>query len=390
VGARPRRTRREGACVPLLLWNQALIASIIVAVVWTALFLRSLRGLSATPRLLPGGTSRARAIAFVPARNEAEVIERSIDALLRQGEALEAIVAIDDASTDRTGEILSRIAVGAEGRLIVRTGTGPKAGECGKPAALAEAVEEEASAAEWLLFVDADVVLEPGAVTALLAAAEKEQVDLVSIVPRVEMKSALEHLMMPAVGALVLAQYPPERVRDPKRKDAFANGQLILVRRASYHAAGGHRAVVREILEDVRLAEAVKKAGGRLLVADGGAIASTHMYASFSEIVEGWSKNLYLLLGSSALRSFFWAAAAIVLSWIGPVLAVVDFPYGIGAWALILVYQIVLRRKGGAPGLWAIFAPIASLLSAWLIVRSTRLHTTNRAIHWKGRAYRPR
>src|SRR5438045_2047957 len=82
--------------------------------------------------------------------------------------------------------------------------------------------------------------------------ADREKADLVSIVPRLEMKSALEHLVMPAVGALVLAQYPPESVASASSPVAFANGQLILVRRKRYEAAGGHRAVVAEILEDVR------------------------------------------------------------------------------------------------------------------------------------------
>ena len=112
---------------------------------------------------------------------------------------------------------------------------------------------------------------------------------------------------------MIVAQYPPAQVADPSSRIAFANGQVILVRRALYDRIGGHRAVVHEVLEDVRLAELAKAAGGRLSVVDGRAIAATRMYDGWRELREGWTKNLFLLMGSRASRTIAWAIVSVVL-----------------------------------------------------------------------------
>lgn len=325
--------------------------------------------------------------AFVPARNEAEVIGRALEGLIAQGAALDRIVVTDDGSTDGTVERIEHL-VRDHPRLHLVHGPGPRDGECGKPAALRDAVAELRPKTEWLLFADADVVLARGALGALLDAARKASADLVSIVPRVEMETAIEKLVMPSIGALVLAQFPPDRVADPARPIAFANGQLILVRRSVYDRAGGHAAVASEILEDVRLAARVKASGGRLLIVDGRRIAATRMYEGWAAIEEGWSKNLFLLLGSSVRRALVWLVALNALAWAGVIAGLLaGWPAGLAAYGVVLAFQMILRGRGGASPAWAALAPVSSLLVSRILLRSAWLHESGAAIPWKERAY---
>ncbi len=325
----------------------------------------------------------------MPARNEEEVIERSVAAALEQAQ-LETLVVVDDQSTDRTKAQLLAMKSQQGDRLIVLQGQGPSPGECGKPKALTFATSAHPSEAPWLLFLDADVVLQPGALAALLRLAQ--DVDVVSMFPKIEMKRAMEHIVMPSVGAMVIARYPPQKVGRSSEPVAFANGQLILVRRSLYEKIGGHRRVLDQILEDVRLAEHLKAARGRFLIIDGRALASTRMYASWSELVEGWTKNLYLLMGGRPRDVWVWGSLSLVLGLSGPVAllaaaAAGAWELGLTVYGVIMLMQVSLRVMAGASAPWAVFAPLGAVLSAWLLLRSARAHAGGKPIGWKGRTY---
>lgn len=338
------------------------------------LFLRGVAGVLRTRVLVPSSAAAPLDVTIiVPARDEAEVIERSLVSMLE--EPVASVLCVDDRSTDGTSEKLQAL---ASPRLRVIAGVGPQPGECGKPAALVHALSIAQPRTEWLLFLDADVVLERGAAASLLAAAADTNTDLVSVIPRVEMGSIIERMVMPSVGALVLA------ANDGK---PFANGQVILIRRAIYESFGGHRAVIGEILEDVRLASRAADAGAKLLLADGRKLASTHMYNGWRDLVEGWSKNLYLLTGGTKTSAYRWILFTTAMTWLGPLAAILEGRAGLAAWAAIAVMQGILRALGGAPALYAPLAPISALLVDHLLLRSMRLHEQRQPIAWKGRSY---
>lgn len=359
-----------------------MIASSAAFLVWAGVLLRARRMSRETVRIEPAPALGAPDVTvFVPARDEAEIIEPCVRALLAEQVPL---VVIDDRSSDGTGALVRAL---AEPRLRVLDGRGPGSGECGKPAALRDAVASVAPASEWLLFVDADVVLSRGAIAALVAAARAEGADLVSVFPSLELRGFVEGWIMPSVGAVIAAAYPAAKVADPASPVAFANGQLILVRRAVYEAAGGHDAVVREVLEDVRLAGCVKRAGGRLLLADGRAIARTRMYASTAELIEGWSKNLYLLLGGRPLPALVWTVVVTILASLGwAALAIDGLPWGAAALVWVTAIQMLLRARGGAPMFGALLAPLGALVVDGLVVHSALQRWRGR-VRWKGRSY---
>ncbi|MCC7382830.1 MAG: glycosyltransferase [Deltaproteobacteria bacterium] len=372
-----------------MLWGWLL--PVLAVLIWTILLLRGYLAWTRMPKAVPRPSSEHAlpAVAvFVPARNEVRTIAPCVTALARQGALIDRLVVIDDRSSDGTRERLAELEEQYD-NLHVLTGRGPQPGEYGKPAALRDAVEAVRPCCEWLLFIDADVVVTSGAVAGLLDLARQYSADLVSVLPRLDLGTPIERLVMPSFVAIIAARHPAERVMDPESPLAFANGQVILVRRSFYELVGGHGALVGEILEDVRLAERVKAEGGALCLADGREVARTRMYESWAEIVEGWSKNIFLLVGASIGSVLAWSLGSIATASIG-LLALITggWPAGVVAYAWTLAIQMLMRRRGGAPPGWAIFAPIAAVLVAYVIVRSAWLHLGGNPIRWKGRRYR--
>jgi glycosyltransferase involved in cell wall biosynthesis len=324
---------------------------------------------------------------FIPARNEAEVIEESIRSVTSQAAPVQRVIVIDDNSTDKTPEILAALAQEFE-HLEILKGTEPEPGCCGKPSALLNAYTIAQAKQEWLLFLDADVILNEDAVKAMLEWSINNEVDLLSGYPKIDLESPIEKIVMPSVAALIGRNYPPSKVMDLGSSCAFANGQMILVRRTSYEGVGGHRAVLSEILEDVRLAEVIKASGGRLGLANLDEIARTRMYANWSELSEGWTKNLHLLLGGGALGSIIWAILSVLLGCSGLLLlALLSLPWNIAGFITVTTAQMYIRKRLGFPWFWSLFSAFASLCTAWIILQSAWKHTMGGKIQWKGRSY---
>ena len=153
--------------------------------------------------------------------------------------------------------------------------------------------------ADVLVFVDADVVLEPHAVAATVALLRWSGLDLVSPYPRQVAVSAAERLVQPLLEWSFLTTLPLRAAeRSPRPSLAAANGQFLAVDALAYRRAGGHAAVRAEMLEDIALLRAVKRAGGRGGVVDGSGLAACRMYDGWPAIREGYAKSLWSAFGS--------------------------------------------------------------------------------------------
>lgn len=234
---------------------------------------------------------------LVPARNEAANIAACVRSLLGQDYPRFELLVLDDQSEDATGAILARLAA-EDGRLRVLQGAAPPPGWLGK----ANACRQLAAAArgDWLLFTDADTVHRPPALRRALALAQRRAAGLLSMFPRQITGSWSERLVVPLMHLAVYGLLPlpaMRRLRSPAF--AAANGQYLLFRRAAYEAAGGHAAVRGLVLEDVALARAVKRAGYRIDLADGGDLVRTRMYHGAAEVWAGFSKNFFAFFNDS-------------------------------------------------------------------------------------------
>ncbi|HCH65919.1 MAG TPA: glycosyl transferase, partial [Deltaproteobacteria bacterium] len=234
------------------------------ALFWTLVVLRSRKRMRNTPfRLSPTPTAEPlplRTAVVIPARNERAHIERCVRAALGDADPRLSVVVIDDGSTDGTSELLADLVSNCERLRVVDGGDEPlPEGWLGKPWACQRAGEVAlAQGAECLLFVDADVLLAPGAVRAAVTYLQSEAIDLVSVMGSLELRSFWERVVQPAVVGLILAGNDLERVNDPERRPSrpLANGQFMLFRSATWQDLGGHGAVRGAVIDDVGLATA--------------------------------------------------------------------------------------------------------------------------------------
>jgi hypothetical protein len=194
---------------------------------------------------------------------------------------------------------------------------------------------------------------------------------------------------MPVIFAELASKYRPRDVSDPVSRAAAANGQYILVTREAYDAVGGHAAISGELLEDVALARAVKSSGRRIFFRYGGDAVRTRMYRSFSQLREGWTKNLAILFPSPGrLAAFRFFEFILLLSSLGLVIASValrDYRYA----ALAAIVPVVTTwRVARAHFSWGATAlAIFGLpLFSYLLLRSKLFHSRGE-VSWKGRTY---
>ncbi|HET8888830.1 MAG TPA: glycosyltransferase [Candidatus Angelobacter sp.] len=324
---------------------------------------------------------------IIPARNEEDCLGRCLESLVAQQGISFQITVVDDGSTDRTRTIAESFA----GARVLSTGE-LKPGMTGKVNALVTGAA--GSAAEWLLFTDADTFHYTGSLVASVREAEDRKVDLLSYSPEQETAKWWELAVMPLVFADLVRTYSSERINDPADPTVAANGQYILVRREVYEALGGHGVLPLNVLEDIELAKVFKASGHRIWFRYGGGLVRTRMYRTFGAMWEGWSKGLAILFRRPVLlavkRAFEFGAIALGLG-AGLIMMVGDhLESGLLLFAIgVFFYLTFLLRIRQAHFPWKanLMAFIGLPIYVSLLLRS-HIHFNRRGeLTWKGRTY---
>lgn len=300
-----------------------------------------------------------RVAIFIPARNEQKQLQVALGSVLAQDYPDFVVRFIDDQSIDKTWEIASRLAQGDK-RLELFRGENRPDDWLGKPWALHQITRDARE--QWFLFVDADVVLHPQALSRAMDEAKKYGSDLLSILVTVELKSFWQKVIGLATAAIVAVTSPIAFVNDPKKKTAFAAGGFMLFRRTAYRAVGGHEGVKDQIVEDVALAYKVKQQRLRLVLLSAPALVTTHFFGGFRDILQNLRKNFYGLFGvhpgkllGYSLTLFMW----VLLPWIGLIIGIAMSvqPSPSLIWNVVALFAFI--SVASALGMTGVFALLA-------------------------------
>ncbi|HUO90450.1 MAG TPA: glycosyltransferase [Rhizomicrobium sp.] len=326
-------------------------------------------------------------VAVVPARNEADVIARTVGSLLAQDyPGSFRVVLVDDQSSDGTAGVAQEL--DSKGRLAVLPGAPRPAGWTGKLWAVKQGVEQAATP-DYLWLTDADIEHRPDNLRALVARAECGRLALTSLMVKLHCRSWAEAYLIPAFVFFFDMLYPFRWVNDPKKKTAAAAGGCMLVRREALERAGGIDAIRGEIIDDCALGRALK-AQGPIWLGLTERAASIRPYRGMTEIRAMVARSAYAQLGYSPLALVGTLVGMVVVYAAAPAIAILAGApaqaYGISAWAaMTLAFQPILRFYRASP-LWGLALPLIGFVYAMFTLDSAIQHWRGRGGMWKGRA----
>jgi glycosyltransferase involved in cell wall biosynthesis len=358
----------------------------------------------------PAGNPRVSIV--VPARNEEEVIEQALNTLLAVDYDNYEVIAVNDRSTDSTGEIMQRIAeshsqnshpfdklraasaaktttrVGRPAFRVVHHSELP-AGWLGKTHAMWTAAN--LATGDWLLFTDADVLFRADSLRRALAYAESVPADHVVLFPRLIMKRSGEYMMIAFFHTLFMFGHRPWKVADPRTDDHMGVGAFNLVRRSVYDAVGTYEALRMEVIDDMKLGKLVKKAGFAQRNVFGGDLISIRWAKGAMGVVNNLTKNFFAVLSFQWWRTVISAFGLAFLNF-GPFLGVflahgwARVPYAVALGSIFLIY-IGMSRWIRVPAYYFLLHPVSAALCIYTLLRSMILTLWNDGIEWRGTKY---
>jgi glycosyltransferase involved in cell wall biosynthesis len=365
-----------------------------------------------------GASGNPRVSIIVPARNEEETIEQALGTLLALDYDNYEVIAVNDRSTDSTGEIMERVAQNPHSSQKTREmGHSPQnphplakdarrvghplpilrvvhhrelpAGWLGKTHAMWTAANQ--ASGEWLLFTDADVLFKPDSLRRALAYAASEQADHVVLFPRMIMKRPGEYMMIAFFQTMFMFGHRPWKVADPSTDDHMGVGAFNLVRRRVYDAVGTYEALRMEVLDDMKLGKVVKKAGFAQRNVFGGDLISIRWAKGAMGVVNNLTKNFFAVLSFQwprTLVSAFGLAFLNLMPFVGLWAAHgwARVPYAVALCSMFVIY-VGMSWRSGVPPYYFFLHPVTTVLFIYTLLRSMILTLWDDGITWRGTKY---
>ena len=399
-----------------------LLAALALAALFVWLYLILLRGLfwRADQELeedLPGPANWPGVVALVPARNEADVIEQTLDTLLMQDyEGPFHVILIDDHSEDGTTRRALAVAkeAGLSDKLTVIPAGQLPPGWSGKVWALSEGLTQAGQVmpqASYVWLTDADIGHWLSNLSSLVAKAEAEDLDMVSIMAQLNCESFWERLLIPPFVFFFQKLYPFRWVNKPKRQTAAAAGGCMLIHAGALMEIGGFAAIKDELIDDIALATKIKEAarphGRGIWLGLGSEAISLRPYDELRPIWDMVARSAYTQLDHSP-RRLAAVVAGMALAYLVPPLAIVGGLYaglfldasvagdaalalfaGAGAMGLMALAAWPTYRLYNEPFAMTLALPLAALFYTAMTLDSARRHRKGKGGTWKGRVHGP-
>ena len=346
------------------------------------------RTLTLLPDVPPLDGAAPRVSVIFAARNEERGVEQAVASLLRQDYPNCEVIAVNDRSTDGTAAILDRM-VGGNDRLRVVSVSDLPRGWLGKNHALHLGASR--ASGEFLVFTDADVVMEPTVLSRAVHYALQHGIDHLAISPHAEMRGFLLNALFGMFALSFNWFVQPWKARDPKSPKHIGIGAFNLVRASVYRALGGHEPIRMRPDDDVKLGKLIKSRDYRQDFLVGGTLISVEWYGSLRAMIGGLTKNMFAGLDyrvSAAAGSI----AALLLVYVWPFFALVVTSGSVRAVNALVVLAVLAAFAVAAgymniPRACALALPLAGLMLAWIILRSTAVTLWNGGIEWRGTRY---
>ena len=344
----------------------------------------------------PAGNPRVSII--VPARNEEETIEQALKSLLALDYENYEVIAVNDRSSDRTGELMEKVAkeagreadslqLGKTLKVIHHTELPP--GWLGKTHAMWTAANH--ATGDWILFTDADVLFKPDSLRRALAYAESVPADHVVLFPRMIMQRPGEYMMIAFFQTMFMFGHRPWKVADPSTDDHMGVGAFNLVRRRVYEAVGTYQALRMEVLDDMKLGKVVKNSGHAQRNVFGGDLISIRWAHGAFGIVNNLTKNFFAVLSFQWWRSVLSVFGLAFLNY-GPFLGIflahgyARIPYAVALASMCMIY-VGISWRSAVPAYYVVLHPVSTTLFIYTLLRSTFLTLWNQGIVWRGTKY---
>ncbi len=336
---------------------------------------------------------------LIAAKDEEEAIEECVRTILDQDYPNYEVIVCNDRSDDRTGEIVQAIA-DTDDRLTLVNITDLPEGWFGKNNAMQTGIKQ--AKGEYIVMIDADCrQLSRRTLSTAVQYALDNEADMLSVFPELEMKGFWENVLQPVASAIMVIWFQPDRINNPKRSAAYANGAFMMIKREVYDAIGTHEVVKTELNEDMRMAWLVKQAGYKLRVVRSEDLYVVRMYTSFKQMIRGWSRIFFGTFGTP--RRLFTTLVAVILTSLMPwIITAISWPLalvgGAPGWRLVACFATgvsmlqlsvifryfdLIRAKK-----WLCWAyPIASLIMTWCLLISISKLRPGATVVWKSTPY---
>ena len=338
-------------------------------------------------------------IAVIPARNEAEGIDRCVRSLLHQHyPGRFELVVVDDRSSDGTGALARQAAaaIGAADRLRVVDGSGLAPGWSGKLWAVAQGLEAAAAwmpGADYVLLSDADIVHDANNLADLVQHAEARDLDLTSLMVALHCQTWAERWLIPAFVFFFAMLYPFAWVNRADRRTAAAAGGCMLVRRRALDRIGGIASIRGALIDDCALAARIKP-GGRVWLGFADQTRSLRVYPKVGDIWAMVARTAYVQLDHSPLLLGL-TVIGMAVTYLAPPLLVLGFLHADGvsailgalAWAAMTLAYVPSLHRYGRSLAWAPLLPLVALFYMAATLGSAWQHYRGRGGAWKGRVY---
>ncbi len=372
-----------------ILWvNCGLVVAFMLKALWNSLGYRDVK-----PKPPADGSTTLVSL-IIPARNEITNIKTCLDSLLNQEYPNYEVIVVDGDSNDGTRELLDEYAAQYPIFHWYKEETLPekwvgKSFACWQGAKL--------SKGDWLFFIDADTVHDKYMISSVIDEIHNSNVDFFSLMTGQLMGSFWEFVILPCVFLWFGTRFPIRKVNNPRSKVARATGQFIAIRRDVYEVTGGHNGVKFHVVEDFAFSKFIKDAGYRIKIAGGRKIVKTRMYRNFSQIWEGFSKNIFFAAGTSWIGSLQ-AVIYIIINQIVPFFApllllyakTMTWQYVVPAFvplALALIVRFQINFLLALPQYYIVTIPIGGLITILLHLNSAIRYLSGKGMIWKGRVY---